>query len=229
MAPDFSFLLAFEASSARMATDLVRALEQFHPGCAIRVLTTLTDVARLRAWADQFHGVEIAPYRAPLALAHGHPLAWAKLEAFADEGAGTQVVLDVDQVVAAPLTAQVAAARASGRAIAASPELADLRSHVRDSFTGAPLEALVGVPCFHAGAMIVRPSRSTYRALLELAERHAAELRMPAQAILNLWARASGGHHDLGELFLLSPWSPRAPARRSAHSFSERHCAFGAP
>jgi hypothetical protein len=234
MTPDgFGFVLAFDAAYARMATALVHALQHFHPGHPIRVYTLPGELAALRAWSRPFRDVEVVAYRMPAALDFGewHPLIWAKLEAFAAEDTGPKVVLDVDQILYGPVSDHVARALASGRCISASPDITDLRGHVQAWFTGSPLEALVGVPCFNAGAMVVRPSRPVYQELLALARRHHAEVRLPEQAILNLWARRHGGHHDLGEAFMLHPWSPRVLEARPAclvHFWTPRPAFFGA-
>lgn len=206
---DFGFLLAFDTGYTRMATALVHSLNHFHPGRPVRVYTLREEHAALRHWARSFRDVEVVPYRPPADLSFGewHPLVWAKLEAFTAER--PQVVLDVDQLLYRELSDQVERALASGRLVSASPDITDLRGHVLPSFSGEPLEALAGVPCFNAGALVVRPSREAYQQLLTLARRHHAEVRLPEQAILNLWARRHGGHHDLGESFMLQPWSPR--------------------
>jgi hypothetical protein len=195
-----------------MATALVHSLGHFHPGHRIRVYTLREHVAALKAWARSFPDVEVVPYRAGHALAFGewHPLVWAKLEAFAAEEGVHQVVLDVDQILYRSLSGCIAEAIDAGKIIAASPDITDLRGHVLPSFQGGVgLEALGGVPCFNAGAMVIRPSRQAYRELIALAQAHHADVWLPEQAILNLWARQAGGHHDLGEAFMLQPWSPR--------------------
>lgn len=228
----FGFVLAFDASYVRMATALVHALNHFHPGRPVRVYTLEADLAALQRWARGFRDVEVLGYRPPAGVSFGewHPLVWAKLEAFAAERAGYQVVLDVDQILYRELSGGIAEAMASGRLISASPDITDLRGHVLPSFSGEPLEALEGVPCFNAGAMVVRPSREVYRELLALASRHHAEVRLPEQAILNLWARRKGGHHDLGEAFMLQPWSPRvleAAPSCLIHFWTPRPAFFG--
>jgi hypothetical protein len=233
MALEFRFVLAFDAGYARMATALVHALQHFHPGHPIRVYTMVRDLTTLQEWSARFRGVEVVSYQPPAALHYGewHPLVWAKLAAFADEAAGPQVVLDVDQIMYGPVTAYVAEAVAAGRVIAASPDITDLRGHVRDSFAGAPLDSLIGIPCFNAGAMIIQPERQAYRELLSLARHHHADVRLPEQAILNLWARATGGHRDLGDTFMLQPWSPRVLEARPAcfiHFWTPRPAFFGA-
>jgi hypothetical protein len=233
-APDRAgFVLAFDASYLRMATALVHALHHFHPGAPIRVYTLPDDLAALSPWARRLGGgVEVIAYRPPAALSSGewHPLIWAKLEAFAAEDAGPQVVLDVDQILYRPVSGHVARALASGRWISASPDITDLRGHVQPWFTGEPLDALAGVPCFNAGAMIVRPSRPVYQELVALARRHHAEVRLPEQAILNLWALRHDGHHDLGDAFMLAPWSPRVLEPAPAcliHFWTPRPAFFG--
>jgi hypothetical protein len=209
---DFGFVLAFDPGYLRMATALVHSLGHFHPGHRIRVFTLEEHVAPLDAWARSFPDVEVIPYRPAHALSFGewHPLVWAKLEAFAVEEGACQVVLDVDQILYRSLSGCVAKAVAAGKIVSASPDITDLRGHVLPSFEGGVgLDALSGVPCFNAGAMIIRPSRQAYRELIELSRAHHADVRLPEQAILNLWARRAGGHHDLGDAFMLQPWSPR--------------------
>ncbi|WP_437757030.1 hypothetical protein [Sorangium sp. So ce1389] len=209
---DFGFVLAFDPGYLRMATALVHALVHFHAGHRIRVYTMAEHVDALTAWARPFREVEVVAYRPAHALSFGewHPLVWAKLEAFAAEESACQVVLDVDQILYRSLTGCIGEALDSGKIISASPDITDLRGHVLPSFnSGEGLDALAGVPCFNAGAMIVRPSREAYRELIALARAHHADVRLPEQAVLNLWARQAGGHHDLGETFMLGPWSPR--------------------
>lgn len=209
--PGFGFVLAFDSGYTRMATALVHALNHFHPGRPVRVYTLREEREALRRWARAFRDVEVIAYEPSAWLHFGewHPLVWAKLEAFAAEGDGYQVVLDVDQLLYRALTGCIEEAMDSGRTLSASPDITDLRGHVLPSFGGEPLEGLIGVPCFNAGAMVVRPEREVYRELLALAREHHAQVRLPEQAILNLWARRHGGHHDLGEEFMLQPWSPR--------------------
>ncbi|WP_437725551.1 hypothetical protein [Sorangium sp. So ce861] len=209
---DFGFVLAFDPGYLRMATALVRSLVHFHAGHPIRVYTMAEHTGALAAWARPFREVEVVPYRPVHALSFGewHPLVWAKLEAFTAEESACQVVLDVDQILYRSLSGCVAEALDSSKIISASPDITDLRGHVLPSFAGGKeRDALAGVPCFNAGAMVVRPSRAAYRELIALARAHHADVRLPEQAVLNLWARQAGGHHDLGEAFMLGPWSPR--------------------
>jgi len=229
---DFGFVLAFDTGYARMATALVHSLNHFHPGRPVRVFTLEEDHAALQRWARAFRDVEVVPYRplADVSFGEWHPLVWAKLGAFAAENAGLQVVLDVDQLLYRELSGCIAEARASGRTVSASPDITDLRGHVLPSFSSEPLETLAGVPCFNAGAMVVRPDREAYRELLALARHHHAEVRLPEQAILNLWARRHGGHHDLGEAFMLQPWSPRVLEHSPScliHFWTPRPAFFG--
>jgi hypothetical protein len=229
---DLGFVLAFDVRYERMATALVHSLNHFHPGRPVRVYVLPDEHAALQRWARGFRDVEVVPYRpvADLSFGDWHPLVWAKLEAFAAEGEGPQVVLDVDQLLYRPLSRFVEESAASGHAVAASPDITDLRGHVLPSFTGAPLDSLVGRPCFNAGALVVRPSRAAHRELLALARRHHAEVRLPEQAILNLWAWRSGGHHDLGERFMLQPWSPRVLEEAPScliHFWTPRPAFFG--
>jgi|GEM_PF-6446660 len=231
----FEIVLAFDPSYLRMATALVRSLAQVHPGHRIRVYTLAPHVAELEAWASAFDAVEIVAYRPAHALSCGewHPLIWAKLEAFAGAPGVPQVVLDVDQILYRSLSGAVARATASGDVIAASPDITDLRGHVLASFDdGYPVDRLAGVPCFNAGAMIIQPSLDAYRELIALAVRHHAHVRLPEQAILNLWARRGPGYHDLGESFMLQPWSPRLlePVIPSSlvHFWTPRPTFFGA-
>lgn len=210
-ADDFGFFLAFDAGYLRMATALVNALGHFHPGKRIRVLTLPSDVQALRDFARTRPDVEVVPYRPPnLDFGEWHPLVWAKLEAFACEDHAAEVVLDVDQILYRPLSGCVAEALASNKPISASPDITDLRGHVHASFgTDEELAALVGVPCFNAGAMIVRPSKGAYEEILALARRAHRHVRLPEQAILNLWARSGERLHDLGDRLMLEPSSPR--------------------
>jgi len=210
-AADFGFVLSFDAGYLRMAKALVNAIGHFHPGKRVRVLTLPSSAEAIEAWAADKPDVEVIRYRAPdLEFGEWHPLVWAKLEAFAPRAHALEVVLDVDQILYGPLDDCIAAASASGATISASPDITDLRGHVHESF-GAPeaLEALSGVPCFNAGAMIVRPSRAAYSEILRLAREVHRHVRLPEQAVLNLWARENGGHHDLGDRLMLEPWSPR--------------------
>jgi hypothetical protein len=225
--PPFAFLLAFDPGYCRMATALVNSLIHFHPGRLIRVYTLPEHVEPLRVWARPYRDIEVVAYRPPHQLAFGewHPLIWAKLEAFAAEEHTFQVVLDVDQLLYRSLSRCIAEAAGAGKLVAASPDISDLRAHVLPSFRDncsdngrddghddpddQGLDALAGVPCFNAGAMIIRPSQAAYRDIIALARRHHTDLRLPEQAIFNLWARQAGGHHDLGERFMLQPWSPR--------------------
>lgn len=210
-APSFGFFLAFDVGYLRMATALVHALCHFHPGKRIRVLTLPADVEHLAAWAATLPGVEIAAYAASnLDFGEWHPLVWAKLEAFASEDHEMEVVLDVDQLLYRPLTECIAEAWLAGKVIAASPDITDLRGHVRATYTHPEgLEALRGVPCFNAGAMIVRPSRGAYEELLALARKVHGDVRLPEQAVLNLWARSKNAFCDLGDSLMLQPLSPR--------------------
>lgn len=208
------FVLAFDPGYASMATALVRSLEHFHPGRPIRVYTLPEHTAKLAAWARAFRvsPVEIVAYHADAELSFGewHPLIWAKLEAFAADVGEYQIVLDVDQILYREIDDCLDEAVRAGKTIAASPDITDLRGHVHASFSYRhDLEAMRGIPCFNAGAMIIRPSRRAYRELRELARRHHEHVRLPEQAILNLWARSAGEHHDLGEQLMLQPWSPR--------------------
>ena len=207
----FGFVLAFDAGYARMATALVHSLNHFHPGRPIRVYAMEEDVGVLQRWAKDFCDVEVRRYLQAGRFSFGewHPLVWAKLEAFADEDQSCQVVLDVDQILYRSLSGCIAEALSAGKTISASPDISSLRDHVLPSFTGEPLGALEQVSCFNAGAMVVRPSRDIYRELVHLALEHHAHVRLPEQAVLNLWARRHEGHHDLGEKFMIQPWSPR--------------------
>ncbi|MGL5863488.1 MAG: hypothetical protein ACRCY9_19770, partial [Phycicoccus sp.] len=139
-----------------------------------------------------------------------HPLVWAKLEAFASDPDVLQVVLDVDQIMYHSLSACIDEAARSGKTISASPDISDLRSHLLESFDGdLDLESSANMRCFNAGAMVVQPSRRAYDEFVELAERHHREVRLPEQAILNLWARENEEYHDLGDKFMIEPWSPK--------------------
>ncbi|HVG61324.1 MAG TPA: hypothetical protein VNA24_22380 [Hyalangium sp.] len=230
---DFGFVLAFDVGYARMATALVHSLNHFHPGRPIRVYVMEEDLAPLQRWAKGFRDVEVRRYEQAGRLSFGewHPLVWAKLEAFAAEEHSSQVVLDVDQILYRDLSPCIAEALAAGKTISASPDISSLRGHVLPSFTGEPLEGLERVSCFNAGAMIIRPSRDVYRELVDLAQRHHAQVRLPEQAILNLWARRNGGHHDLGEKFMIQPWSPRVLEADSPscliHFWTPRPAFFG--
>lgn len=208
------FVLAFEPSYARMATSLIRSLTILHPECPIVVYTLDDHLTELRSWAGAhgFRHVSVASYRPATLLSFGewHPLVWAKLEAFAGDPDVMQVILDVDQILYHDLSGCIAEAVASGKTISASPDITDLGGHLLDSFTPRPtLSSIANVSCFNAGAMIVRPSRGAYTELVGLAERHHRDVRLPEQAILNLWARRNGGHHDLGDKFMIEPWSPK--------------------
>ncbi len=243
----YRFVLAFDPGYARMATALVHSLAHFHPGQPIRVFTLPAHAAELERWAQPSRqrgvALDVVAYAPDLELSFGewHPLVWAKLEAFAADPGELQVVLDVDQLLYRSLEACVAEAAAAGKAIAASPDITDLRGHVHASFDAGDagsggsavhrLDELRGVPCFNAGAMIIRPSRRAHREMLALARRHHADVRLPEQAILNLWARAAGEHHDLGEQLMLQPWSPRllepAPPSCLVHFWTPRPAFFG--
>jgi hypothetical protein len=208
---DFAFLVAFDPGYIRMATALVHSLAHFHPGRRIRAFTLPEHMAALREWARPFRDVELVTYEPDPKLSFGewHPLVWAKLEAFAGEEGTYQVFLDVDQILYRSLSGCIAEAIASGKLISASRDITDLRGHVLPSFGLHSLASLEGVPCFNAGAMIIKPSQQAYRELLALAEAHHADVRLPEQAVLNLWARQNGGHHELGEELMIQPWSPR--------------------
>ena len=211
---DVRFLLAFDPSYARMATALVRSLTVFHPGCPIVVHTLDEHVRTLDEWAraHRFRDVSIVPYRPATALSFGewHALVWAKLEAFAADPDVLEVVLDVDQILYRDLWACIDEAAESGKTISASPDISDFRDHVHESFDGCrDLTSSADMRCFNAGAMIVRPSKRAYDGLVALAERHHRDVRLPEQAILNLWAFENGEHHDLGEKFMIEPWSPK--------------------
>lgn len=229
----FGFVLAFDVGYARMATALVHSLNHFHPGRPIRVYTMEEDEEPLRRWATGFHDVEVRRYvhAGRLSFGEWHPLVWAKIEAFADEELPCQVVLDVDQILYRSLSGCIAEALSAGKSISASPDISSLRDHMLPSFTGEPLEELGRVSCFNAGAMIIRPSRNIYRELLHLAQAHHAHVRLPEQAILNLWARRHGAHHDLGEKFMIQPWSPRVLEHGSPscliHFWTPRPAFFG--
>jgi hypothetical protein len=232
--PRYAFTLAFDRGYTRMATALVHALRHFHPARTIRVFTLPDDVAALQRWSERWPEVSVHAYRQAHDLSFGewHPLIWAKLEAFAADPAELQVVLDVDQILYRSLEPSIAEAERAGRAVAASPDITDLRGHVHASFGGGRgLDELVGVPCFNAGAMVVRPSPKAYGELVALARREHRHVRLPEQAILNLWARATESHHDLGEGFMLQPWSPRLLERPITsclvHFWTPRPAFFG--
>ncbi|MGL4745831.1 MAG: hypothetical protein ACRCXL_15775 [Dermatophilaceae bacterium] len=208
------FLLALDPTYARMATALVRSLTVFHPGSPIVVRTLDEHLDTLKSWvrAHAFRDVSIVPFRPAVELSFGewHPLVWAKLEAFASDPDIVHVVLDVDQIMYRDFSACIDEAAKSSKTISASPDISDLRSHLLDSFDGAlDLTTSAKVRCFNAGAMIVRPSGSAYIELIELAERHHRDVRLPEQAILNLWARENEEYHNLGDKFMIEPWSPK--------------------
>jgi hypothetical protein len=211
---DVRFLLAFDPSYARMATALVRSLTVFHPGCPIVVHTLDEHLHALESWARDhaFRDVSVVPFRPATELSFGewHPLVWAKLEAFASDPDVLQVVLDVDQIMYGDLSACIEEAAGSGKTISASPDISDFRDHVHRSFKGnRDLASSADMRCFNAGAMVVRPSKRAYDELVALAERHHRDVRLPEQAILNLWALENGEHHDLGDKFMIEPWSPK--------------------
>ncbi len=212
MSSEVVFLLALDRHYRHMATALVHTIERFHRDPEIRVYTMAGDLEILRAWAARFSSVVVLPYDEVGRFDFGdwHPLIWAKLEAFALTDAEVCVVLDVDQIMYKPVTEHVAAARRSGKVIAASPDMTRLHGHMRESRLRDPdLAGLADAPCFNAGAMIIRPDRGVHQDLLALAERYHRHMILPEQGVLNLWAHLCGGHHDLGERFMMQPMSPR--------------------
>ncbi|MCA9656706.1 MAG: hypothetical protein KC486_00040, partial [Myxococcales bacterium] len=230
-----AFLLAFDRGYARMATALVRSLEHYHADPDVRVLTLAKDVDELRAWARQFQSVRVDPFADAHSFRFGewHPLIWAKLAAFACADVDSCVVLDVDQIMYCGVDEFVDTARASGKSIAASPDMTRLHGHMRGSWRDDPeLRRLPDAPCFNAGAMIIRPDVAIYRDVLRVARAYNQRMFLPEQGVLNLWAYLNEGHCDLTDRFMLPPMSPKLlrPAIDSClvHFWTPRPPFFGA-
>jgi hypothetical protein len=231
--PDFAFLLALDPSYLRMGTALVHSLNHFHPGKEVKLYVQSHDFEGFQTWARSFRDVTVVPYANAAALDAGewHPLVWAKLEAFAAPDDRFHVVLDVDQLLFRGLDAHVEEAARSGKRLSASPDISTLHQHFRPGFAAsAELAGVPDAPCFNAGAMIVKPDAAAYRELLRLARHHHRHMRLPEQGLLNLWALWGEGHHDMGERFMLQPWSPRVLERDPAtliHFWTPRPSFFG--
>jgi hypothetical protein len=232
--PEYAFVLAMSPNYKRMGTAFLHALNHFEPGRAIRIFTLAPDLAEMRAWAAGFRDVTVLPYGNSKSFQYGdwHPLIWAKLEAFAMTDHEYNVVLDVDQILYRSVADHVRLAKESGKIFSGSEDMTSLHGHMHPSRMEHPtLAALPESRCLNAGAMIVRPSQAAYAEIVKSAEAWHRHMWLPEQGILNVWAHLAGEANDLGDGWMLDPWSPKLLAPEVpaclVHFWTPRPAFFG--
>jgi hypothetical protein len=123
-------------------------------------------------------------------------------------------------------------AASSGKILSGSVDMTSLHGHMHPSRMQDPtLAALPEGPCINAGAMIVRPDERAYAEIIAAARAFHPHMWLPEQGVLNVWAHLAGQANDLGDGWMLDPWSPKlvakTPPSRFVHFWTPRPAFFG--
>jgi lipopolysaccharide biosynthesis glycosyltransferase len=142
-------------------------------------------------------------------FSYWHPLIWAKLDAFNISTKETIVILDTDIIMYKSLTDCVGKFNKSDKLIGASEDddCFDTQFTTTNLFKDLRLVYHSDQKALNAGAMLIKPDKSIYKELLTLAKKYDTYAKFPEQAILNMFCTRNNCWLNLGDEFMLLPFS----------------------
>jgi len=212
---------------------LLRQLRHFNPNAPIFV-ATLPSFATLLNQKLELWGMEqITLFQSEPIIDEAndwHPVVWLKLCALSLDTFDAVIVLDLDVLAFTSVTPLLVKFLESNAIFAGSSD--DDCFH--QQFNGpleADLQPFADHPAFNAGAFICRPSAEIAQFSLVLAKKLAPSAKFPEQAVLNATAVLNGGWLDLGDEWMLAPFSKTldqsAQVTTFAHLWTPRPDFFG--
>jgi lipopolysaccharide biosynthesis glycosyltransferase len=189
-----------------MARSLINSINKYHNSPNIIICSDEKDILSFFLGNNiefiEFHNND-------LHFSYWHPLIWAKLDAFNISTKETVAILDVDIVMYKSLTKYVNRFEESGQIIGASEDDDNFESQFITEVLcgGLKLNCHSDQKALNAGAMLIKPDRNIYKELINLARKYDKYARFPEQAILNMFCIKNNCWFDLGDEFMLLPFS----------------------